>query len=278
MRILERLSMERLFSDFDQLEIKKQEAAKSAYIASFSKAQQDEVNRFIEALASYEEDNVFNPWRDYDPNYDASSLAPQIRQNNLRAYLLPRWKKVSYVVIAEAVGYQGGRFSGIAITCERMLLGFHPSIKQESICPIPLNRTSSTSSLAIEKPIQREKGFNEPTDTVVWKALLENDVDPYDCLLWNIFPFHPYKHGKPLSNRTPTDTELEVGWTYSKLLLDSIACSLKNDFGTKPQIFGVGQKAAQTLSRFGVEAIALRHPANGGANLYKQGFKDNLRR
>ena len=37
-------------------------------------------------------------------------------------------------------------------------------------------------------------------------------------------------------------------------------------------IYGVGQKSADILAQFGVTAIALRHPANGGARLYQEGF------
>ena len=35
--------------------------------------------------------------------------------------------------------------------------------------------------------------MNEPTDTYVWGAVVDNGLDPRDVLLWNIFPFHPYK-------------------------------------------------------------------------------------
>ena len=41
------------------------------------------------------------------------------------------------------------------------------------------------------------------------------------------------------------------------------------------QILGVGQKSSQTLQDYGVNVQAtLRHPANGGAGLYKQQFKE----
>ena len=49
-------------------------------------------------------------------------------------------------MVAEAVGYQGGRFTGIAITCERMLLNKHKTIRPKDVTPIRLERTSSPSS------------------------------------------------------------------------------------------------------------------------------------
>jgi hypothetical protein len=33
-------------------------------------------------------------------------------------------------------------------------------------------------------------------------------------ILWNILPFHPYKSGKPLSNRTPLRGEQEAGFAF----------------------------------------------------------------
>ncbi len=56
-----------------------------------------------------------------------------MRRDNLVAYLLPRLGRAKVFVVAEAVGYQGGRFTGIAITCERMLLDKHKTIRAKDI-------------------------------------------------------------------------------------------------------------------------------------------------
>ena len=109
------------------------------------------------------------------------------------------------------------------------------------------------------KRTQQEQGFNEPTDTVVWSAIIEQGIDPYDALLWNIFPFHPHKADEPLTNRTPTESEQQLGWEYTKRLL-----ALHTELGgPKPLVLAVGQKSADTMGRFGLSAIGLRHPANG---------------
>ena len=99
---------------------------------------------------------------------------------------------------------------------------------------------------------------------------MEKGIDPYDTLLWNIFPFHPHKEGNPLTNRTPTDKEQQLGWDYTKRLLD-LHLELG---GVEPLVLAVGQKSADTMGKFGLSAIGLRHPANGGANLYRQGFAE----
>ena len=43
-------------------------------------------------------------------------------------------------------------------------------------------------------------------------------------------------------------------------------------------MLAVGQKSADTMERFGLSAIGLRHPANGGANLYREGFAEAVER
>ncbi|WP_314643826.1 uracil-DNA glycosylase [uncultured Veillonella sp.] len=242
------------------------------YIGSFDAEHVEKVCGFVDWLAQYSGRLVHNPWGEVNPDLEIVTEgfdAAQVRRDNLVAYLLPRLGRAKVFVVAEAVGYQGGRFTGIAITCERMLLDKHKTIRAKDVTPIRLERTSSPSSHLL-KGAQQKDGFNEPTDTVVWNAIMEKGIDPYDTLLWNIFPFHPYKEGNPLTNRTPTDKEQQLGWEYTKRLLD-----LHFELGgAKPFMLAVGQKSADTMGKFGLSAVGLRHPANGGANLYRQGFAE----
>lgn len=224
----------------------------------------DAVKNFIDGLARYTSEHVFNPWRDYDPRYDIGPEAPAIRRQNLYDYLRPRLGRAKYMIVAEAVGYQGGRFTGIAITCERMLLNWHKSVGSDVVLGHAGMRTSSPTSDFITKQTQKDKGFNEPTDTVVWGSLLENNIDPRDVLLWNIFPFHPHRADEPLSNRTPTPDELKSGFPYTAQLIALSAA---------PTLLAVGKSAAGTLADFGIQATALRHPANGGGTLYREQFR-----
>ena len=162
--------------------------------------------------------------------------------------------------IAEALGYQGGHFSGIAITSERILLGYHPDVEPKSVLgEWDYRRTSDEKSTMLNNT-QRLKGFNEPTDTVVWNALNSHGLASFDVILWNIFPFHPYKAGNLLTNRTPSPSELDVGIEYARMLLE-----------LRPvmKIVAIGQKAATTLSRYGVECMAVPHPSMGGANRFR---------
>lgn len=168
-----------------------------------------DISRFLNHLAQYSGENTFNPWADHDENYEIEK-ALAIRRANLKDYLTLRIGGARILLVAEACGYQGGHFSGIAMTCERMLLDFHPAVTSAMVLGHRGNRTSRKDSPLL-KPIQQEKGFNEPTDSVVWKACLEAGLSPRDFLLWNIFPFHPHKKGNLLTNRTPSEEELAAG-------------------------------------------------------------------
>ena len=104
-------------------------------------------------------------------------------------------------------------------------------------------------------------GFNEPTATVMWNTLARHELSAFDTILWNIFPFHPHKKDDLLTNRTPTNEELDAGIEYAKMLL-ALVPTLK--------IVAIGQKSAGTLQRYGVECVAcVPHPSMGGANRFK---------
>ncbi len=224
------------------------------------------VKLFVQSLTEYHGENVFNPWADFDPDYDVA-YARSIRKAQLERYLVRRLDTARILLIAEACGYQGGRFTGIAMTCERMMLSLHPDVNAKMVIGVPGRRTSRKNSPFLPKEIQRRQGFNEPTDTVVWNAALRAGLAPEEFLLWNIFPFHPHKEGQMMTNRTPTETELAAGLSYTKALLALT--------GPLP-ILAVGRKSEETLKNAGLAAIGLRHPANGGANLFREGLADAL--
>lgn len=218
-----------------------------------------DINTFIDKLQSYQSENVFNPWRNFDPATEIGPEAPEIRRKNLRRYLELR-PNAHYLFIAEALGYQGGHFSGVAITSERILLGQHKDVRPESVLGEWKYQRTSDASSALLNATQKAKGFNEPTDTVVWSTLQNHGLAAFDVILWNIFPWHPHKEGKLLTNRTPSQTELDVGVEYAKMLLELVP---------RMQIVAIGQKAADTLGRYGIACKAVRHPSMGGAELFR---------
>lgn len=225
-----------------------------------------DIPSFIEDLQHYSSANVFNPWQDYDNQCDISADAPIIRSQQFQDYLEQRIEQARYVFVAEAAGYQGCHFTGIAITCERMLLNKHKQITSAMVLGHAGLRTSNPECPLMTSAPQREAGMNEPTDTYVWGSIIDNGLDPRDVILWNIFPFHPHKPNNLFTNRTPTDAELADGLEYTKNILQ--LC--KNDVS----IAAIGQKSTETLTAAGYDVVSLRHPANGGAGKFRQQFQD----
>ncbi len=199
----------------------------------------------------------FNPWFDRDEEHDSTPEAPEIRRRQLRAYLAERLNSAKYLFIAEALGYQGGHFTGIAMTSERILLGHHKPVHG-----IPADGAFTTiKPQRTSKPEVNKKGMSEPTATIMWKALYNLEIDPYKTVLWNALSWHPYNPDQGLlSNRTPTDSELEAGFPSLRTFLDLFP-------GRK--IIAVGRKCEQVLDEFGSSYIPVRHPANGGAPKFR---------
>lgn len=212
-------------------------------------------------LSEVSEPAVFNPWFEYDPEYDASQQAPEIRRLQLRQYLAERFRSAEFLLIAEALGYQGGHFTGIAMTSERILLG-HKSREG----PRPSDVFRGRTPLRTSKPSVKSRGFSENTATIVWKTLHSLNLDPYRVVLWNVFPWHPFdpKNGM-LSNRTPGREEFQRAQSALEQFLRLFPES---------RVVAVGNHAAEMLESMGNSLIHLRHPAHGGAADVKQGVAD----
>lgn len=212
---------------------------------------------FVASLASYRSQGVFNPWGERDPQHDLPGDTPGIRRRQLVHYLCERVGRADTLLLAEAIGYQGGHFSGIPMTSERLLLG---GLKGKGISPRMVFQKLAPERTS--RPELRQAGFTEPTATIVWGAFIEQGLDPRSVVLWNAFPWHPYQTDKGmLSNRTPNDRELADGHQVLRQLLK---------LGQFRQIVAVGEKSAQQLAGIGVTATKVRHPANGGAGLFRR--------
>lgn len=218
------------------------------------------LEQFLHALQKWHGDSAFNPWGDYDPRCDIGPEAPVIRSANLRRYLSLR-QNPKFLFIAEGLGYQGGHFSGMAMTSERILLGFHPTVRPEVVLGEnwDYRRTSNPESPLLNKK-QKEQGFNEPTATIMWGELARQQLAPFQTILWNIFPFHPYKPSGILTNRTPTGPELDQGIVFAKMLLA---------LHPGMQVIAIGRKSEGTLKKYGVPCFPVPHPSMGGANKFR---------
>lgn len=224
----------------------------------------EQVGKLVEELQQYRGELCCNPWYGGD---EVASLdvegAAERRTDWLTRYLVRR-RGAKVLFVAEAAGYQGCRFTGIPITCERMLMNAHARVNCHDVLGVEAEVMPRTSQVTAEMNRSRQAyGYNEPTDTVVWGAALDHGLAATDFVLWNIFPFHPYREGNFLSNRTPTEVELRAGADYLRRLLAIYPVE---------KIFAVGRKSAVTMQEMGMEAIALRHPANGGVGEFRRGL------
>ena len=190
---------------------------------------------------------LFNPWAESCPR-DAAGNGPEQKLERLAAHLDCNAK---FILVGEAPGYQGCRYSGIAFTSERLLgEGAIPRIAA-------LGHRLSTRRLP----------FSEPSATIVWKTLYKLGIAER-TILWNAMQLHPYKPDNLWSNRTPLPDEIVLGEPAMRLLKEAYP---------KARIVAVGKKAEGLLHEMGIKtAGAVRHPANGGATELAEGLQSLL--
>jgi hypothetical protein len=173
-----------------------------------------------------------------------------VRRRNLRLYLDemdaigPRM-----LLIGEAVSYRGGRLTGIAFVSESVMLGgMH---------------TRSGPILGADRYRKATPGpklSTEASATMVWETI--SSIEPLP-LLWNAFPFHPFGPDSMDSNRAPSANELIIGQSFIERLLRLFAFE---------QIVAIGNHASMSLQRMDIEHIKVRHPSQGGKNLFVEGM------
>lgn len=199
---------------------------------------------------------VANPWACDVPGTDLPGAAGQ-RRAQLAAFLGTR-AGARLVLVAEAPGYQGARFTGVPMTSERLLAG---PMRAAVLGNTPFRRTSHPDT-ARNAP-ERRDGLAEPTATVVWQALAAAGIDR-TAVLWNAFPLHPHHAGQPLTNRRPKGAELAATAHVLPRLLSLFPGA---------RVMAVGRVARDRLAALGIDAVALRHPANGGVAAFRAGMR-----
>ncbi|MGA7304130.1 MAG: uracil-DNA glycosylase [Rhodothermales bacterium] len=184
-------------------------------------------------------DRLFNFYSDLDPNLDRAD-GPSIRRQNLLAYIEAAPSRPELLLLAEAPGPNGCRFSGVPFTSEAQI--------EAGRFPFP-GRKSSTAA----------DPLSEYSANIVW-GLLEDHFDR--VLLWNTVPLHPHRPGEPMSIRTPSTAEIRE-WGR---LVPEVATI------TRPQhVLAVGRIAERVCRQFEIDATYIRHPSQGGANLFREG-------
>lgn len=223
------------------------------------------VDRFIAQLREREAAaNAANPYNCYEIGVDATQQAAEQRCLQLGAYLRHRLETARFILVAEAPGYQGARFSGLAMTSERLLSGEMNFVTEQDILgEVGLFERTSHFDAPRHQAV-RQRGFAEPTATVVWQQLMLTRQSR-NVVLWNTFPFHPYREGNQLSNRKPNLAEIRANADF--------LLRLRELFAPDCQLVAVGNVARDHLHELGLQANVLRHPANGGAADFRVQFR-----
>jgi uracil-DNA glycosylase len=195
------------------------------------------LDRLFELLVDYRGDGVFNQYRDLDPELGVTG-APAIRRRNLRHYM-ESFSGASYLLVGEAAGYAGCRFSGIPFTGEDQIVG--------------PERLTWAQGLDL-RPSSLGEPWRERSGTIVWQAFGGRQ----DCVLWNAFPWHPFDE-EPLTNRKPTQHELDSAIPILRCILSLFEAA---------QVLAIGRVSEAQLLKLGVHAPYIRHPSHGGKSRF----------
>jgi uracil-DNA glycosylase len=206
------------------------------------------IDHFIDRLAQARPDGpVFNP---YWTSAAGSTLreANHIRQQNLRLYLQAMAAaQPRLALIGEAPGYRGCRLTGVPFTSESILL-------DRQIWPFGRRQ-------GFRRTTERAEVAKETTASLIWSAVKDWRPPP---LLWNAFPFHPHRDGRPDSNRKPRAAELHLGAGFLVEILGLFQPDI---------VAAVGRSAARALDYAGLPGYAtLRHPSRGGKVAFLAGL------
>ncbi len=206
------------------------------------------IDSFIRDLASVElSERAYNQYSRITGDLRENA----IRRRNLGLYLgevhaiHPRM-----LLIGEAVSYRGGRLTGIAFVSESVMLG---GVETRSGRILGADR-------GYRKATAGPRLSTEASATMVWGTIREIAPLP---MLWNAFPFHPFHAGDPDSNRAPTRDELAIGERFIARLMKLFAFE---------RVVAIGNHASASLTKMEIAHDKVRHPSQGGKNLFVDGM------
>ncbi len=189
-------------------------------------------------------DGLFNPYNSEAAGLDRPGAAG-IRRRNLRSYLSSFPERPTVLLVGEAPGPWGCRFSGIPFTGEAQLVGGTLPFagQQSSLSPTP---------------------YQEMSGQIVWELMRPHHPG---FLLSNSVPLHPHIPGKPLSIRTPKSSEVAAYLGLLQAVVEIV----------KPRlVVAIGRQAERALGMVGMPSVYVRHPSHGGAKAFREGVQKAL--
>ncbi|WJX99835.1 uracil-DNA glycosylase [Curtobacterium sp. 458] len=182
---------------------------------------------------------------DAEALYDVGTADGRLRRANLATYLDTVGRSATMLLVAEAPGWRGMTNTGVPFTSMREL-------GPEYLVPPEPTAPWEASSRVVQ-------------------AILEEWSGPLP-VAWAVFPHHPFAAPDRLTNRTPRPAEVRAGAPVALALLDALrtlrgvgAGTGAAGGGTDVRVVAVGRKAQGALALAGIDAVAVRHPAQGGA-------------
>ena len=203
----------------------------------------DDLWQFLERTVFTEPSTptLFNQYNEMTPGIDKTD-AVTIRRENLKNYHSHFDRRPAILLVGEAPGPSGCRFSGVAFTSEFQLVS--------KLLPFAGCQSSS-----------RTKPYKEASATTFWSAMERFESHAF---VWNCVPFHPHEEDKPLSIRAPTTAEIRK---YAHILRGVV------DVLQPRHVVSIGKHAARTLRELGISAQHVRHPSHGGAGEFRAGVR-----
>ena len=189
--------------------------------------------------------DLVNPYAHEDPALDVDGAA-EIRRANLRASAEALAHAPEALIVAEAPGPWGCRFSGVPLVSESQLLdpGF------------PLDGRPTSLRAVHGEPLKEYSGG------IYWGALLPHWGRFWT---WNAVPFHPHKPGDVLTIRAPRVREIRQFAPALKAVVEAVGAR---------RVVALGRVAERALGEIGVESRYVRHPSQGGATLFREGMAE----
>jgi uracil-DNA glycosylase len=189
---------------------------------------------------------LFNQFNTVEPDLDINN-GHLIRRQNLKNYLNSISSKPEFIIIGEAPGHKGMRFTGVPFTNEEQLL-------KGILLPFEGRKTS------LQKSPRSGLSAN-----IFWETLRMHHPR---FIVWDCILFHPHDLNKSLSNRRPKPEEIRK---HSKILMKVL--SLLDPI----TVIALGRKPEKMLDYLEYPNQYIRHPAHGGINDFKRGMENLFR-
>ncbi|MCC6477131.1 uracil-DNA glycosylase [bacterium] len=186
-------------------------------------------------------DGLFNPYCDFDARFEIEG-GPQMRRENLRSYFENFDSAPRILILGEAYGPWGGRFSGIPFTGEAPL----------SQGELPFRGVTTSRSA---------KPYRERTGDVFWGELA---LHAREFFVWNTLPFHPFHKDDPLSIRSPSRAEISASLYWLQIIIEILG---------PEKCLAIGRVAETALKEIGVNVTYIRHPSRGGIGKFREGMR-----